>query len=239
MSVRKTPSSGSAADRSAAKRRIYEQFARIGKALGSATRLELLDLLSQGERSVEALAREASLEMASASQHLRALAAARLVETRREGQRIVYRIADPSVVALFHAVRAAAKAQLAELDSVAQAYLQREDDFEPIDQSELARRLRDGTVVLIDVRPPEEFAQGHIRGAINVPPGDVSAWAAKAPRKKEIVAYCRGPYCVYSMDAARTLRAKGLRVRALPDGVNEWGAAGRPVARTATHGGRS
>lgn len=220
-----------AASRAAAKRRIYEQFARIGKALGSPTRLELLDLLSQGERSVDALAREASLEIASCSQHLRALAAARLVETRREGQRIVYRLADPSVVALFHAVRATAEAQLAELDAVKKAYLEDEGDFEAIDRDELAKRLRDGAVVLIDVRPREEYAEGHIRGAIHVPPDEIDAWAREAPRRKEIVAYCRGPYCVYAREAVRTLRKEGLRARPLTDGVNEWRAAGKPIAR--------
>ncbi len=220
--------------RTLAKRRIYEQFARVGKALGSPTRLELLDLLSQGERSVEAIARETSLEIASASQHLRALSAARLVETRREGQRIFYRIADPSVVALFHAVRATAEAQLAELELVAQAYLEDDGDFEPIDGEELARRLREETVVLIDVRPPEEYAQGHIRGAINVPPGEIAEWSKAAPRRKPIIAYCRGPYCVYARDAVRTLRRKGLRARSLADGVNEWSAAGRPIVRGAS-----
>lgn len=233
MSIHSSAPLGSNPPRSARKRRIYEQFARIGKALGSSTRLELLDLLSQGERSVDALAREASLGIASTSQHLRALAAARLVETRREGQRVVYRIADPSVVGVFHALRAAAEAQLAELDSVARAYLEHADEFESIDQVELSQRLRDGSVVLLDVRPREEFVQGHIRGAVNVPPAEVAAWAAEAPRKKQVVAYCRGPYCVYALDAARTLRQKGLRVRTMADGVNEWRAAGRAIARGA------
>jgi rhodanese-related sulfurtransferase len=212
------------------KRRIYEQFARIGKALASPTRLELLDLLAQGERSVDALAQQASLEMASTSQHLRALAAARLVETRREGQRVVYRIADPTVVALVHAVREAAHKQLAEVDAVARAYLDGEDELEAIDRAELVRRLRDGSVVLIDVRPREEFSQGHIRGAVSVPSEELAAWAKTAPRRKEIVAYCRGPYCVYALDAARRLRQGGLRVRRLKDGVPEWRAAGLPVA---------
>jgi len=198
--------------------------------MGSPTRLELLDLLSQGERSVDALAREASLEMASASQHLRAPAAARLVETRRDGQRVVYRIADPTVTALFRALRDTAEAQLAEVDAAARAYLDGKDELEPIDRAELARRLEDGSVVLIDVRPREEFAQGHIRGAISVPPDAVDAWASRAPKRKEIVAYCRGPYCVYALEAGRALRKRGLRVRRLPDGVPEWRAAGLPTA---------
>lgn len=230
MSIRATPRTGSTQARHEKKRRIYEQFARIGKALGSPTRLELLDLLSQGERSVDALAQQASLEMASASQHLRALAAARLVETRRDGQRVVYRIADPSVVALFHALRDTAEKQLAEVDSVARAYLGGDDDLEPIDRAELSQRLKDGSVVLIDVRPREEFAQGHIRGAVSVPPEKIAAWSEKAPRRKEIIAYCRGPYCVYALEAARALGARGLRVRRLSDGVAEWRAAGLPVS---------
>ncbi len=230
MSIRTTPKPGSTEGRHAKKRRIYEQFARMGKALASPTRLELLDLLAQGERSVDALAAQASLEMASTSQHLRALAAARLVETRREGQRVVYRIAGPAVVALLHALRDAAQKQLAEVDSVARAYLDGKDELEPIDRAELARRLKEGSVVLIDVRPREEFAHGHIRGAVSVPPEDVATWAETAPRRKEIVAYCRGPYCVYSLDAARELRRRGLRVRRLSDGVPEWRAAGLPVA---------
>ncbi len=230
MSVRSTSKNGSNQTRHEKKRRIYEQFARIGKALASPTRLELLDLLSQGERSVDALAKQASLEVASASQHLRALAAARLVETRRDGQRVVYRVADPSVVALYHSLRAAAESQLAEVDSVARAYLDGRHELEAIDRAELSRRLREGSVVLIDVRPGEEFAQGHIRGALSVPSDRIATWADTAPRKKQIVAYCRGPYCVYAVDAARELGERGLRVRYLADGVPEWRAAGLPVA---------
>lgn len=236
MSEHPTSRTPSSQARHAKKRRIYEQFARVGKALGSPTRLELLDLLSQGERSVDALAQEASLEIASASQHLRALAAARLVETRRDGQRVVYRIADPSVVALYHALRDAAEAQLAEVGSVARAYLEGKDELEAIDRAELSRRLKDGSVVLIDVRPGEEFAQGHIRGAISVPLETVAAWAETAPRRKEIVAYCRGPYCVYALDAARQLEKRGLRVRRLIEGVPEWRAAGLPVSRSSERG---
>jgi rhodanese-related sulfurtransferase/DNA-binding transcriptional ArsR family regulator len=232
MSTRSHGPTESPARRHAKKRRVYDQFARIGKALASPIRLELLDLLSQGERSVDALARQASLEIATASQHLRALAAARLVDTRRDGQRIIYRIADPSVLALFRSLRETAESQLAEVDAVARAYLGARGDLEPIDRAELTQRLKDGTVVLIDVRPPEEFAQGHIRGAISVPPEQVATWAATAPRKQEIVAYCRGPYCVYALDAGRQLRQRGLRVRHLTDGVPEWRAAGLPTVST-------
>jgi rhodanese-related sulfurtransferase/DNA-binding transcriptional ArsR family regulator len=233
MPERRTRRTDSGQRPSRGKEQIYEQFARVGKALASPTRLQLLDLLAQGERSVDALAQQASLEIASTSQHLRALAAARLVDTRREGQRVVYRIADPSVLALFHALRDAAEKQLAEVGAVARAYLGAEDGLPPIDRAELSRRLKDGSVIVIDVRPREEFAQGHIRGAISVPPGEVAAWAERAPRRKEIVAYCRGPYCVYADEAVRELRRHGFSASRLEDGFPEWKRAGLPVAMEA------
>src|SRR5262245_24471170 len=173
-----------------AKQRIYEQFARIGKALASPSRLELLDLLAQGERSVDALAREASLSVANASQHLQALHAARLVGTRRDAQRIIYRLADPTVETLIAALKRAAESQLAELAGVARAYLDGGDELEPIDRAELQRRLNAGTVTLIDVRPREEHEQAHLPGAISVPLDELPAWAKAAPRRKNVVAYC-------------------------------------------------
>ena len=149
------------------KQRIYEQFARVGKALAAPARLELLDLLAQGERPVEALAGQAHLSVANASQHLRVLHAARLVDFRRDGQSIIYRLAGPRVEDLWHALRGVAEAQLAELDGVARAYLDGRDDFEPIARKDLLRRLEEGTVTLIDVRPYEEYAQGHLPGAVD------------------------------------------------------------------------
>lgn len=215
----------------AAKQRIYEQFARIGKALASPGRLELLDLLVQGERSVDALAREAQMSVANASQHLQVLLASRLVETRRDAQRIYYRIASSRVVELWLAVRDTAEAQFAELPAVAREYLGDPAALEAIDRDELADRLEAGTVVLIDVRPAEEFEQGHIDGAISVPITQVAAWARdKAPKRKQIVAYCRGPYCVYAVQAVAELRRRGRRAARLCDGVAEWRAAGHPVA---------
>src|SRR5690242_4123415 len=187
--------------RHAAKQRIYEQFARISKALSAPARLELLDLLSQGERSVDALAQATELSVANASQHLQVLAAARLVEPRREGQRVYYRVADASVETLWLALRNTAEARLAELEGVARDYLAGRDDFEPIDRGELARRLRAGTVTLIDVRPAEEYAQGHIEGAVSVPLEELATWAKTAPKRHTVVAYCRGPYCVYALQA--------------------------------------
>ncbi len=215
-----------------AKQRIYEQFARISKALAAPARLELLDLLTQGERSVDALAREAGLSVANASQHLQVLSAARLVESRRNAQRVLYRVADDSVVALWHALRRTAEARLAELDEVANAYLVGRDELEPIDRAELLRRLDAGTVTLIDVRPAEEYAQGHIAGAINVPLDRLPRWVRTAPRRRPVVAYCRGPYCVYALEAVAILRKRGIAARRAEDGVSEWRAAGLPVETT-------
>ncbi len=216
------------------KQRIYEQFARIGKALSAPARLELVDLLAQGERPVDALAREADLSIANASQHLQVLLAARLVEARRDGQRVFYRLAAPTVESLWLALRGAAESQLAELDAVARDYLGDRDAFEPIDRAELARRIEAGTVVVIDVRPAEEFAQGHIAGAISVPLAQLKSWARdEAPRRKQIVAYCRGPYCVYALEAVSELQKRGLRAARSEDGVLEWRAAGLPIATSA------
>ena len=212
-----------------AKQRIYEQFARISKAMGAPARLELLDLLSQGERSVDALAKLTALSVANASQHLQVLAAARLVASRRQGQRVLYRLADDSVEALFHALRATAESRLTELDEVARAYLVGRDDFEPISRTELRRRLQAGTVTLIDVRPLEEFEQGHIPGAISVPVEQVTTWARAVPKGRTVVAYCRGPYCVYALQAVARLRKRGITAVRTEDGVSEWRAAGLPL----------
>jgi len=214
----------------AAKLRIYEQFARLGKALAAPGRLELIDLLVQGERSVDALAKEAQMSIANASQHLQVLLAAHLVDTRREAQRIYYRLASPAVIELWLALRHTAESQLAELPAVARAYLGDPDGLEPIDRAELARRIDAGTVVLIDVRPKEEFEQGHIAGAVSVPLDSLKSWARDdAPKRKQIVAYCRGPYCVYAIEAVAELTKRGLRATRASDGVAEWRAAGYPV----------
>ncbi len=215
----------------AAKQRIYEQFARIGKALAAPGRLELIDLLAQGERSVDALAKEAQMSVANASQHLQVLLAAHLVETRREAQRIHYRLAAPAVIELWLALRRTAEIQLAELPAVAREYLGDPEGFEPIGRDELARRMEAGTVVVIDVRPAEEFEQGHIAGAVSVPLDALRSWARDdAPKRKQIVAYCRGPYCVYALEAVAELKKRGLRATRTEDGVAEWRAAGLPTA---------
>ena len=213
----------------AAKQRIYEQFARIGKALASPVRLELLDLLVQGERSVEALATANQLSLANASQHLQVLASARLVESRRDGHHVLYRLADGSVETLWQTLRSTAEQRLAELESVARDYLINRDQFEPIDRAELIRRMDDGTVTLIDVRPAEEFAQGHLPGAISVPLEEVEAWAKAAPKRRQVVAYYRGPYCVWALQAIELLAAHGIRAERLADGVGEWRVAGLPI----------
>ena len=224
----------SAPSRHVAKQRIYEQFARISKALAAPARLELVDLLLQGERSVDALARATGLSVANASQHLQVLAGSRQVESRRDGQRILYRVADASVEALMHALRATAEARLAELDEVARDYLTGRDEFEPIDRSELARRLKAGTVTLIDVRPPEEYEAAHIAGAISVPVEEIPSFAKTAPKRGMIVAYCRGPYCVYALEAIAALRKRGIKAVRSEDGVSEWRLAGLPIEGTAS-----
>ena len=222
-------SSSNSSSRRAAKQRIYEQFARISKALAAPARLEILDVLSQGERSVDGLARATEMSIANTSQHLQILAAARLVESRRDGQRILYRVGDESVETLWHALRRTAEARLAELDEVARNYLVGRDDFEPIDRAELARRVRAGTVTLIDVRPAEEYEQGHIAGAVSVPLDQLPAFIEKSPKKRQVVAYCRGPYCVYALQAVAALRKRGIRATRSDAGVSEWRAAGLPI----------
>jgi rhodanese-related sulfurtransferase len=227
-----------------AKQRIYEQFARIGKALAAPSRLELLDLLTQGERSVEALAVEAHLSVANASQHLQVLLAARLVASRRDGQRIFYRVGDATVEHLWQSLRQTGEKQLAELEHVAREYLlvpfgraenarrggvDAEQAFEPIERQELVRRLNAGTVTLIDVRPAEEYAAAHLPGAISVPIPSIKEWARKAPRRKQVVAYCRGPYCVYALQAVAELRKYGVKALRLEDGVVEWRQAGLDI----------
>jgi len=212
-----------------AKQRIYEQFARIGKALASPARLELLDLLVQGERAVDALAAGTEMSIANASQHLQVLAGARLVESRREAQRVLYRLADPSVEALWQTLRLTGERRLAELDAVAREYLVHRDELEPIGRGELTKRMRAGTVTLIDVRPVEEFSQGHLPGAVSVPLDELRSWAKRAPKRKQVVAYCRGPYCVWALEAVELLADHGISAARLEEGVGEWRAAGLPI----------
>jgi len=208
---------------------LYEQFARIGKAVASARRVELLDLLCQGERSVEMLARTTGMTVTNTSQHLQTLRAARLVEARKEGTRVLYRVADEAVCRFFLELCELAHGRLAEVDQFVHRYLEG-DGFESLTRDELVTRMKKGAVVLLDVRPPEEFAAGHIAGAVSVPLGLLEELLDTLPADAEIVAYCRGPYCQLSSQALEILRAHGLRARRLVDGFPEWRLAGLPVA---------
>jgi rhodanese-related sulfurtransferase/DNA-binding transcriptional ArsR family regulator len=211
------------------KDRLFGQFARVGKALASPKRLEIVDLLAQGERTVEEIARETAMSVASASQHLQVLKAARMVEARREGLYIHYRLADEDVFRTWQAVRALAESRLAELDGVVEAYLQDREELEAVDAAELMKRLSDGNVVVLDVRPEEEYRAGHIPGALSVPVDALEAALQTLPRDQEMVAYCRGPYCVFSDEAVAFLRSRGYRARRLRQGLPDWRAAGMPV----------
>jgi len=212
------------------KNAIYEQLARIGKAISSPKRLELLDLLCQGDRTVEVLARLADLTIANASQHLRVLLAARMVEADRRGLYVVYRVSDQTVCDLFRAMRAAAESRLAELEQITRRFLEGREGMEPVDRKALLKRVRNGEVAVLDVRPIEEYRAGHIPGAISIPLQELERRLSELPRDQEIVAYCRGPYCVLAIRAVEVLRSKGFRATRLEEGIPDWRAYGGPVA---------
>jgi len=209
---------------------IYEQLARIGKASSSPKRLELLDLLCQGPRTVEALAKESALSVANASQHLQVLRAARLVEAEKKGLYVEYRLADDQVGRFYVALRGLAQARLTEIENVQRAFLAKRESMEPVQADELLRRVRAGEVTLIDVRPASEFRAGHIPGALSVPLSELKARLKALPRNREIVAYCRGPYCVMALEAAELLRKQGFRAERMEQGVVDWRARGWRVA---------
>ena len=209
---------------------IYEQFARIGKAVSSSKRLELLDLLCQGERTVETLAREASLTVANASQHLQVLRAARLVEAEKMGLFVTYRLADEAVCEFFRAMRVLAENRLAEVEKIKRQFLEGKEGMEPVDRDALMKRVREGVVTILDVRPVEEYRAGHIPGAISIPLRQLEYQLSELPQDEEIVAYCRGPYCVLAIQAVEMLRKKGFRAVRLEDSVQDWRAMGFPVA---------
>jgi len=211
---------------------IYEQFARVSKALGSAHRVELVELLSQASCTVEALSRMADMTLANTSAHLQVLRGAGLVESTKEGLFVTYRLADPSVADLLLAVRRVAEARLAEVAKVTRDFLAENSQLEPVDEAALRTRVRKGEVTLLDVRPPEEFAAGHIPGAMSVPLPELAKQLAKLPKRREVVAYCRGPYCVLAIEAVKQLRARGFKAVRLEEGVLDWAALGLPVART-------
>jgi len=205
---------------------IYEQLARIGKASSSPKRLELLDLLCQGPRTVEALAKESALSVANASQHLQVLRAARLVEAEKKGLYVEYRLADDQVGRFFVALRGLAQARLTEIESVQRAFFAKRESMEPVQADELLRRVRAGEVTLIDVRPASEYRAGHIPGALSVPLSELKTRLKALPKDREIVAYCRGPYCVMAVEAAELLRKKGFRAERMEQGVVDWRARG-------------
>ena len=212
-----------------AKAALFDGLASVAQALGNGRRAEIVDVLAQGERSVEQLAREISQSVANTSQHLKVLARAGLVRSRREGTRTIYRLTSDQVAELWAAVRDVAVRHLAEVSVLADEYLGERDEVEQVSAVELERRLERGEVVVLDVRPEREYAAGHIAGARSVPVQELESVVEQLPRRREIVAYCRGPYCVYADDAVRLLRARGLKARRLDVGFPEWRRAGLPV----------
>ena len=205
---------------------IYEQIARIGQATASPHRLELLDLLSQGARTVEALARQTGQSVATTSHHLQVLRRARLVEARKAGLYVTYRLADPQVGEFFLDLRSLAESRLAEVQQVTRQYLEGRGALEPVGNDELVRRVRSGEVTLIDVRPREEYMAGHLPGALSLPLPELKKRVGALPKNRDIVAYCRGPYCVMALDAVALLRRRGFRAHRMEDGVSEWRAHG-------------
>jgi len=212
------------------KRALFAGFAEVAKALGHGHRLEILELLAQGERSVEALAERIGLPVANASQHLRIMRRAGLLASRRDGKRVLYRLSDPSVLDLTASLRRVAERNFAEVREVIAGYFQRRDSLEPVPRKELVQRLKDGLVTVLDVRPEDEYAAGHLPKALNIPLRDLARRLREIPKRREIVAYCRGPYCVLAFEAVALLRRHGFKVRRLQDGYPEWKSAGLPIA---------
>lgn len=208
---------------------LYEQLARLGRALASGPRLALLDLLRQGPRTVEGLARETGLTLANASQHLKVLRQAHLVESEKRGLQVHYRLGGPPVEDFYRALRSLAETRLAEVKQIAQALVERRDGIEPIDSRRLLQRVRAGEVTILDVRPEEEYRAGHLPGAVSVPLAELRKRWKSLPKGRDVVAYCRGPYCVLAPQAVDLLRARGRRASSLDDGVAEWRARGLPV----------
>lgn len=217
------------------KHELFSQFARVGKALSHANRLELLEFLAQGERTVEQLASRSGMTMANTSQHLQHLRQVGLVTARKQGLNVHYSLADDSVLGLLNALREVAETHLADVDRLVHSYLTVKDDLEPMPRQELLDRVRAGLVTVLDVRPDDEFAAGHVAGAINVPLSSLEDHLAELDPGQQIVAYCRGPHCILAFDAVARLRNNGFDACRLEDGFPEWKAAGLPVA-SATEG---
>jgi rhodanese-related sulfurtransferase/DNA-binding transcriptional ArsR family regulator len=208
---------------------IFAQFARVGKALGNGNRLELLEYIAQGERSVEDLAKVSGLTVANTSQHLQLLRQAGLVSSRKDGLKVFYTLSADDVIGLLDALRGVAERHVADVERLVNTYLTVKDELEPLPRQELLERVRDGLVTVLDVRPPEEYAAGHVPGAVNVPLSELKQYLNKLGPEQEIVAYCRGPHCVLAFDAVEHLRKNGLKARRLEDGFPEWKSAGLPI----------
>jgi rhodanese-related sulfurtransferase/biotin operon repressor len=211
------------------KREVFLQLARIGSALSSGVRLELLELLAQGERSVDQLAALTGATVANASQHLQKLKQAGLIVGRKQGQFVFYRIAGDEVIGMLSALSRVGEVHVAEIERIVRMYFFSKDDFEPIPPAELLDRARRGLVTVLDVRPADEFASGHVPGALNIPVEQLARKLRDLPKGKEVIAYCRGPFCLMSFEAVQLLRKKGIKARRLQDGMPQWRTAGLPV----------
>lgn len=210
---------------------LYRQLARVAQALASDARLQILEFVAQGERSVDSLAAMTGLSVANTSKHLQALRISGLVQARKKGLRVYYSLAGDDVVALISALRAVAEHRVAEVERLVRLWLAHRDEMEPVPATVLLERAKNGLVTVLDVRPAEEYAAGHIPGAINVPLEKLQSALSRLPKRKEVIAYCRGPYCLMSFEAVEKLRKKGWRARRLENGLPEWRAAGLPVVQ--------
>jgi rhodanese-related sulfurtransferase/predicted transcriptional regulator len=211
------------------KSRLYQELAQVGNALSSGSRLLLLELLAQAERSVETLAEMSGLSMANCSKHLQVLRQAGLVTARKEGQRVYYAVSGSDVVSLYSVLQSVGESRIAEVERLVRQWLTHRDEMEPVPAAELLDRAKKGLVTVLDVRPAEEYAAGHLPGAINIPIEQLESRLGKLCKKREVVAYCRGPYCLMSFEAVEKLRKRGLKARRLENGYPEWRAAGLPV----------
>ncbi len=214
-----------------AKERLYQAIGRVAAALGSAGRLQLLEFVAQGERSVDALAQMTGLSVANTSKHLQALRQAGLVNARKEGLRVYYSIAGDDVSLLLSSLRGVAEHRAADVDKLLQAWRAHRDELDPVPAREVLARLKNGLITVLDVRPAEEYAAGHLPGAINVPVDRLEKYLSKLPKRKEVLAYCRGPYCLMSFEAVEKLRKRGFKAKRLENGYPEWRAEGLPVER--------
>jgi len=213
------------------KERLYQAIGRVAAALGSAGRLQILEYVAQRERSVDALAAMSGLSVANTSKHLQALRQAGLVNARKDGLRVYYSLAGDDVSRLLSSLRGVAERRAADVEKLLRTWLAHRDELEPVPARELLERAKNGLVTVLDVRPAEEFAAGHLPGAINVPVGELESYLARLPKRKEVVAYCRGPYCLMSFEAVEKLRKRGFKAKRLENGFPEWRAAGLPVER--------